>query len=468
MTISATREERIRLYSGMGRAYELLRRWDKALEAYENMLATAREVGDREIEWEALQHLGMLATDFSADPEADDETFRGVREKAEQEAAEDGTEGRRESAKSEAFEWSPSYALRQAEEALALARRMDRDDLIAPSLYALAILDAYANRWESALQKMSESRSLHATMGDWAMEGELLNLSAWGEAMLGRPSKAIRLGQERRSIARELGDRDFYMADLHGLVLALLEVGDYEEALSVAYEGVVAARSSGFSSRLYFNLLLLGDTCRTLFRLEEARTAYTEMTGAANFAQYHALTHSKLCTVAVLEEDWEEAHTQALEAAKLRADVILQFTDPFHRHSEIEALLWGGNEALAREELRLFTEATGDNRRFRIAHLRARAVLERWEDETGSSIEQLREAEALANEIGLPGELWQIRAALGEIHEERGEYEEARRAFTGSTKVLSQLRDRIGEEDLRAGFLAAPQVRRVLEEAERG
>ena len=197
--------------------------------------------------------------------------------------------------------------------------------------------------------------------------------------MIGRPQEAVRSGRESRTAARELGDKDFYLADLHGLVLALLEVGEYEEALSVARTGVQAARSLGSSERLHPSLLLLGDASRVLFRLEEARATYTEMTGSVNIPQQHALTHSKLCAVAALEGDWEEAHTHALEAARLRGEVVLQLTAPLHFYYEVEALVRGGDDRdLAYEELSRFAEHAGENRRLQVAYLRSRAVLERW------------------------------------------------------------------------------------------
>jgi Flp pilus assembly protein TadD len=78
------------------------------------------------------------------------------------------------------------------------------------------------------------------------------------------------------------------------------------------------------------------------------------------------------------------------------------------------------------------------------------------------AIAHLREAVALAAAIGLPGERWQIQAALGELHDERGEREAARAAFTQAAAIVRGLADRINNDALRADFLSAPQVRRVL------
>lgn len=75
----------------------------------------------------------------------------------------------------------------------------------------------------------------------------------------------------------------------------------------------------------------------------------------------------------------------------------------------------------------------------------------------------LREAEALAEEIGLPGELWQIRATLGELYQKSGDEEQAGRAFSRAVETVEALADTIEDEVLREGFLGAPQIQRLLE-----
>ena len=69
----------------------------------------------------------------------------------------------------------------------------------------------------------------------------------------------------------------------------------------------------------------------------------------------------------------------------------------------------------------------------------------------------------LAERLGPPGELWQIRARIGELHEWRGEVGEARETFSLAAQTLRDLAERIGDEGLREDFLAAPRVRRVLD-----
>jgi hypothetical protein len=92
------------------------------------------------------------------------------------------------------------------------------------------------------------------------------------------------------------------------------------------------------------------------------------------------------------------------------------------------------------------------------------AVLDRWDGQTREALARLREARALAEEIGLPGELWQIGAEAGELHEQRGERERARDAFSRAARLVEMLAGEIEDEALKESFLSAPQLRRVLEQ----
>jgi hypothetical protein len=130
---------------------------------------------------------------------------------------------------------------------------------------------------------------------------------------------------------------------------------------------------------------------------------------------------------------------------------------------QVEALLRGGDERSAREEVNRFAERAEVNERERVPYLRSLAVLSEWKGDTKKAIEHLHEAHTLADKIALPKELWQTQARLGELHEKRGKDEEARGAFSRAAQILSMLAEKIGDEELRKRFLSAPQAHRVLE-----
>ena len=121
-----------------------------------------------------------------------------------------------------------------------------------------------------------------------------------------------------------------------------------------------------------------------------------------------------------------------------------------------------GDERIAREEVHRFAERAQSNKRDRIAYLRSLAVLSEFEGDKGRAIDYLQEAHTLAEKIGLPGELWQIQSSLGELYDKRGEDGKEREAFSRAAQTLRELARKIGDEELREGFLSASQVRRVL------
>jgi tetratricopeptide (TPR) repeat protein len=203
--------------------------------------------------------------------------------------------------------------------------------------------------------------------------------------------------------------------------------------------------------------LQVGNDYVSLQNLKEARVAFEEMVERGHLKEAF---HATFCMLAVLSGDWEDAHAHARKAHELGTFFQPQFS--LFLHHQVEALLRGGDEELAREEAHRLAERAKTNGRDRMSHLRALAVLDEWEGDTQRAVGRLREAEALAEEIGLPGELWQIRSRIGELHKQRGEAEQAQEAFFIAAQTLRMLAQKIEDEGLRERFLSAPQVRRVL------
>jgi hypothetical protein len=78
-------------------------------------------------------------------------------------------------------------------------------------------------------------------------------------------------------------------------------------------------------------------------------------------------------------------------------------------------------------------------------------------------LEHLQEARESAEEIGLPGELWQIEASLGELHEELGDRDEAHRSYSRAAEIVRRLAGGIQNRELRQRFLSATLVQSVLD-----
>ena len=126
-----------------------------------------------------------------------------------------------------------------------------------------------------------------------------------------------------------------------------------------------------------------------------------------------------------------------------------------------------GDERQAREEVHRLGERPGSNRRLRLPYLRSLAVLAAWEGHREQAIDHLREAAHIAADLGLPGERWQIQAALGTLYEAGGEQEQTRTAFGEAARIIQGLAEGIGDEALRTRFLAGPQIQPVMQHAQR-
>jgi len=99
------------------------------------------------------------------------------------------------------------------------------------------------------------------------------------------------------------------------------------------------------------------------------------------------------------------------------------------------------------------------------------AEARRWQGEAllalghaEEAVAALQQALTIADEVGLPAVQWQTLAALGRAHRTRGDLPAAREALKRAVCTVETLAGQIGDEGLRAGFLAAGPVRRLRED----
>ena len=137
--------------------------------------------------------------------------------------------------------------------------------------------------------------------------------------------------------------------------------------------------------------------------------------------------------MAALSEDWEEAYAHAKRAHE--AGTSFDVLDGLYLHYEVEALLRGGDERRAREEVRRFADRPRTNGRERIAYLRSMAVLSEFEGDTQETLDHLQEAEALAEKIGLPKELWQIQSKSASFTSSAGRPKKPGRFLSGGADL---------------------------------
>ncbi len=234
------------------------------------------------------------------------------------------------------------------------------------------------------------------------------------------------------------------------LTYGLLDAGAYEEALGLMQDAMALART--LPRTLIFQRLLtaLCSVYHALQQWEEARSTLEEAEATAerlDLRSFRVPVLSQLCMNCAVAGQWGQAHTYAVQAMAVResldrAMILLDFS----RQYETEALLRGGDERQARAEVQRLGERLGPSPRFRIPYLQSRALLAAWEGHREQAIGQLREAAGLATDLGLPGEQWQIQAALGTLYEAGDEPAQAHTAWAKASRIIGGLAEGIKDE----------------------
>jgi tetratricopeptide (TPR) repeat protein len=292
---------------------------------------------------------------------------------------------------------------------------------------------------------------------------------ALGQVNNGQVQNSISSGRVALTLSKDSKNVWTHLYSTHCLMHALLEAGAYEEALRLAQQTLTLARTLPPTISFYRFLTALGSTYQALQQWEEAHQTLQEAEALAeqlDLRHSHVLGLSLLCRNYAVAGAWEQAYRYALKAMALRerCDALLILLD-FHRQDETEALLRAGEERQARAEVQRLGEQLGPYLRFRIPYLRSRAVLAAWAGQREQAIGYLRASVQLAADLGLPGEQWQIQAALGREYEAEGQPVNARTAIGEAARMIQGLAAGIGDETLRARFLAPPQLQQVLQRA---
>jgi tetratricopeptide (TPR) repeat protein len=482
------------LYAHLGRAYAFLNAWGKAQEAYEELLAYAQHKPLPALVSMTLNRLAILAPQQSHDkPKVRallEEAWRMAETSHDQKAL---AETECNLAQITGVVWEdPKSAFPHGQHALFVARGIHDKELEARSLFLLGWIHLRGGNFEEAMRCLEASLALYAALGNEPTASRELSIAhflmgspltqpltnrasealCWANLAIaqvhaGQVHNSLRSGRRALALAQAIKNVWVQVISTNNLTQGLLEAGAYEEALVLTQQTVVLARTLPPAMSFQVFLTALGSIYQALQQWEEARSTLEEAEAVAETLDLGPLrvpALSRLCMHYALREEWDQAYRYAIKAitVRKRADVALLVLD-FSPHYETEALLRGGDESLARAEVQRLGEGLGPNRRFRIASLRSLAVLATWEGHREQAIGHLREAAQLAADLGLPGERWQILAALGKVYEAEGLPVQARTAFGEAATIIGGLAEGITDETLHARFLAGPPIQQVLQ-----
>ena len=256
-------------------------------------------------------------------------------------------------------------------------------ELKARSLNILAFAEMGVSQWLDTEAHAEEARTLYEVLGNRAMQADCLGYITLARVNGGQLEAAVSAGQTAWAISLEIENGWGQTNNAFQLALALLECGEYGQALTLAQRGLAVARSLGvFAPMQILNLIVLGNIYRAMLALEQAQTTHLEamtLSETMPSPMFAKVVAAELCADCALAGDWSEAHAYARQALEAPFNSLLH--GGLSHWYETEALLRGGDAdvELARMDVRQFSERFASNRRYQIPYRRCLAVLAQWE-----------------------------------------------------------------------------------------
>jgi adenylate cyclase len=466
-----TNEQLMHLYHNRGRALELDGRFQPALANYEEMQALAEEWGERAMVLAALMARATIRS--IATSVHDPEQGRRLSEQALALARELGD--RTAEAKTlwnltlVTFhgEGDPHQAVAYGEESLAIARELDLRQQVAFTLNDLGPAYRAIGRLGQAHAALQEAISLWREFGNLPMLANSLNFWAATAYLRGDLQGALAATNEAYQISQSIGNLwgQLAVSTQHGNIC--LETGDAGEAIAMLEESVHLSQQAGAAGfQPIFHVILglhytaLGALERGLARYEQARTELDAVS-----APLQMLFRGGLARLAIHLGDLAEA-----EAICWDSDIELEAGGAT---LELDLMsLPQGRLALARQEytrtITLMDEliAVQADTGARVVlpealYLKGQALLAQGHLDAAQVA--LTEARAEAEAVTARPMLWQILAVLAEIDDQYGDAAQAELLRDQAREVIRYIADHAGSPELRASFLARPDVRAVAD-----
>jgi tetratricopeptide (TPR) repeat protein len=182
--------------------------------------------------------------------------------------------------------------------------------------------------WQLAQLSVQRFDGTRASQQDRLMEACCLVQVAQAKMNAGYPRDSIIATRAASGVFTELGHDWGRVYAAHHLVAALVDVGMYEEALTLAQEALALARSSNTRTLLYLGLSALA---RVQWALLDAAAAYSlhreilSVFGSYIPSWIEGAVAAALCADCAIVGEWPEAQSYAVQALAYRSDSTLLY-----------------------------------------------------------------------------------------------------------------------------------------------
>lgn len=462
------RTQLTQLFTGRGRALELMSRYDQALANYNEMEALAQALGDRAMELAATMKRATIHSLPNAKFDPAQAHLLSERSLRLARALHDRA--------SEAkilwnllllshFSGHPVAAIGYGEQSIALARELGLREQLAYSLNDVSRSYIMNNQIENATAALTEAQALWQELDNQPMLADNLNTRAMNAFSRGEYDSALTLSAEAYHTGHRINNEWTQAHSLMTRSFIYTARGEVERSLETLHEGLHLAEQVGFRVAIVSmrtNLALtyagMGDVERGLefvppppSRDEPSDGWETNLLAvrAQLYVMLGDLERARALVRQAHDEMKPELPSPFLTGALYLAEIEIALAgQDFERVLEICNKLLAGVRERGMHFFRVHVE-----------YIKARA-LDRL-GRTDEAVLLLEGARAESEQVGGRRNLWQILALLGEIEARRGNRAQSAQRKAEAREIIKFIAAHTPEE-YRESFLNMQDVRAVL------
>jgi len=457
------------LYTRLGRSYELVGRFDAAVDLYQQMRSAGQQCSDGELQLIALTETAKIYSTPTAlfDPakggEFSDQAVELARQQGNPEAEARTLWNR---SNSEMFAGEVARAVEFGDRSLEVAERFELREQLAFTLNDLSRPLLMLGQLDRAQQVNARARQLWRELENLPMLGDNIAGGAMAAYWLGQFDQAISEAQESYRITKSIGNIWGQAASRVWIGLSYFELGRLDLAIDTLTECVGLSREGGIRLAILIAGAFLALTYSTLGAHELSLTAY-EQAASVDRSQFpHVWPIVPAVSARLLVRNGqvgearrtsEESYIGLKPVGSLNvADIVLL--------ADAEISLAEGNPQRAVERLDQMLElAAAARRRPAVPEallLRGRGL--RALGELEPAREGLRRSRKEAEELGSQRILWQILLEQSRLEAETGNSAEAAQLLARAASAITSLAASIADPELRRSFAALPDSREAL------
>ena len=364
-------------------------------------------------------------------------------------------------------------ALAESREAIDIARAAGANPVLAAGHMTNGFVLAVTAELDEAERELQRTLEFSRAAGDQFHEAFALGMAAMLNGWEGRFQEAERLGAEGRRVAYGSGSVLPVYWTLFINTVVLGGKGDYEQALAAGHEGLELCEKIGdevMYLRTQNTVAWVWSEVGDLTRAFDLNRRCAERARKRGDPETIANAELNLADIWLVQGDLPLAQETLEGVHRLVKNPATSDWMKWRYSTHLFASL--ADLALARGDLDeagrwadacLEIATRTRSRKNLVKGWRARGEIamrrRRWDD----ADQALREALALADAVGNPGQLWRTHAARGRLADARGQIDEGRTAYAAAQRVIERVRAALTTAETRAALAHAAFVQQLAE-----